>query len=139
MNQVTFIIDHPNATHNRLDLCGQLLRTWIQQHKPAFCLTKDAEQTAFINRYLWSEQFDFLPHSTGIYDPAYCQVTISDNIEDAGACLSLFNFTNQAVKNPPKHHEIIEWVSNQPKEKVQMRDVFAQYKAQSITPNTVRM
>ena len=139
MSQVIFIVDQPNAQHNRLALCAQLLSMWIQRETPAFCLTENQDYADFLDNYLWTEQ-QFLPHIQGKYNPAYCQVTISSTIEDAGDCQNIFNCTNQAL-NPQKDnaYDIIEWVSNQPNEKAIMRERFAQYKALSIKPQTMRI
>jgi len=139
VSKVTFVIDHPHSNMSRLTLCGHLLQHYFKQGIASFCLVEDQDYAAFLDDYLWSESWLFLPHHIGEHDPAFCQVSIGTQREQAKHCPCIFNYTSQALQadNPQQH--IVEWVSNEAAEKAQMRTVFAQYKAQSIQPHTVRM
>ena len=126
---------------NRLAFCGHLLQQWLAQNAAPFCLTPDADYAAFLDDYLWSEAYPFLPHSREPYNPKTPQVYIGTDVSQAGNCPSIFNCTNQALDLSSAHGsvEIVEWVSNDSAEKAHMRNVFTQYKSQKITPKTVRI
>lgn len=138
---VTFVINHPESTINRLAFCGHLLQQWLSQNAAPFCLTSDADYAEFLDDYLWSDAYPFLPHMRADYDPKIPQVYIGTEISQAGSCPSIFNCTNQALDVSHAHDsvEIVEWVSNDPAEKDHMRNVFTQYKSQKINPKTVRI
>ena len=141
MATVTFIISAEDCSLNRLDLLGSLLQRFHAQQQACFCLASDVDYAVFLDDYLWSERFGFLPHSCSAFQPTICQTYISSSLSDAASCPHIFNCTGQALSTESldQDQQIIEWVSQHTDEKKQMRHLFKQYQSQNITPQKARM
>jgi DNA polymerase IIIc chi subunit len=139
--KIHFILSAENCQQSRLDLLGTLLQTFLAAHRPCFCYVADQAYADFLDDYLWSDQFGFLPHTQDKFSDTFCQVTIGTNIADADGCSYLFNCTGKALPDASLQQGMtcIEWVSQQPHEKAQMRTLFKQYQSQQMTPTMVRM
>ena len=141
MPKVTFIVNSPHSPLGRLELLAKLLQQFLQRGVGCFCLTADSDYAAFLDDYLWSDPFGFLPHAQSSYATIPCQVYIGHELTQAQGCGYVFNCTDQYLGRflDDQHVEYIEWVSNIDAEKSHMREVFRSYQSQQITPTTIRM
>lgn len=144
MTNVHFVLAPEKSSLNRLTLLGLLLQHCLDHGLSPFCLVPDQDYANFLDDYLWSDHFLFLPHCLAEENPkshAIPLVSIGTNIRDASGHKALFNCTPQALSvfADDATVEHIEWIGNETSEKNHMRDVFRQYQAQKITPKLIRM
>ena len=140
MHHVTFIINQDRPDLSRVDFLCTLLQSCLDHGGAPFCYVDDAAYAEFLSDYLWNNHL-FLPNHIGRYHAQFAQITISDNLDDAIDCPSIFNCSHQALIDIPANSasETIEWVCDDPDEKAHMRNLFRSYKEHQRTIHTVRI
>ena len=143
MTNLYFILSPNDSGLNRLDFLGSLLGQCLQHNLSPFCLVSDSDYAEFLDDYLWSSSFLFLPHLVISQPQKHIlpQVYIGTELSFAAGCQVLFNCSNQALSEflKDKDIEYMEWMSNDANEKAHMRKIFKQYQSNKITPKLIRM
>ena len=144
MTCVNFVLDHPESTLNRLELLGTLLENCLKSATSTFCLAPDTDYADFLDDFLWSERFLYLPHKhvTSTHQLAtFPQVYIGTELSYSSGCRLIFNCTNQVLSEflDESNIEYIEWITNDPSEKSHLRKIFKHYQSNKINPKLIRL